>query len=47
MFHTDTPTNETFFVETKENSDKMIIEVCNLIKDDYTKLLQNKEKNHE
>lgn len=47
LFHTDTPTNETFFVETKENSDKMIMEVCNLIKDGYTKLLQNKEKNHE
>lgn len=38
LFHTDTPTNETLFIETKDSADKMIMDVCQLIKDGYTNL---------
>lgn len=39
LFHTSTPSNETFFIKTKEDADKLIIEVCNLIKDGYINVL--------
>lgn len=38
LFHTETPTNETLFIETKDSADKMIMDVCYLIKDGYTNL---------